>query len=183
MDNIKSREDVGRRQVLNAAGFGLLGLVGASSQHRPSRALRRLPDLHLKRTKSITTSWRKPRCLICRFRTGSRFGVTRQLTSPTVRSSSRTFFPAMNLSGSFPDEIQYCLSGSMQLTVWSPPLYAERVDTVIEPGTLYNYPIGTRKRVKVLGDEPFRHICFCPPAQTIRFLQQMMCAPWGEMPP
>ena len=27
MDNIKSREDVGRRQVLNAAGFGLLGLV------------------------------------------------------------------------------------------------------------------------------------------------------------
>ena len=85
-------------------------------------------------------------------------------------TSGSYFFPGDEFEWQFAhDEIQYCLSGSMQLTVWSPPLFAERVDTVIEPGTLYNYPIGTRKRVKVLGDEPFRHICFCPPSPNYPF--------------
>ena len=57
----------------------------------------------------------------------------------------------------------------MELTVWLPPLYSEKIETVIVPGTVYNYPIGAKKKVKVLGDEVFRHICFCPPSPNYPF--------------
>ena len=73
------------------------------------------------------------------------------INQPNCQVIIEDFFPGDEFEWQFPhDEIQYCLSGSMQLTVWSPPLYAERVDTVIEPGTLYNY-IGPASGSKCWG--------------------------------
>ena len=162
MDNIKSREDVGRRQVLNAAGFGLLGLVGASLSAQLQQGAVPSPRSAFEAHKIDHDVMEKAHCLTCRFRRDQDSGYS-AINQPNCQVIIEDFFPGDEFEWQFPhDEIQYCLSGSMQLTVWSPPLYAERVDTVIEPGTLYNYPIGTRKRVKVLGDEPFRHICFAP---------------------
>jgi quercetin dioxygenase-like cupin family protein len=67
------------------------------------------------------------------------------------------------------DEMQYCLSGEMEVTVYLPPLYSEVIKARIKPGTIYSYPVGARKHVKVIGDEPFRHICFCPPSPNYPF--------------
>jgi quercetin dioxygenase-like cupin family protein len=67
------------------------------------------------------------------------------------------------------DEMQYCLSGEMELTVYLPPLYSEVIKTKITAGTLYSYPVGARKHVKVTSDVPVRHICFCPPSPNYPF--------------
>jgi quercetin dioxygenase-like cupin family protein len=67
------------------------------------------------------------------------------------------------------DEMQYCMSGEMEVTVYLPPLYTEVVTAHIKPGTVYSYPVGARKHVKVIGDKPFRHICFCPPSPDYPF--------------
>jgi quercetin dioxygenase-like cupin family protein len=67
------------------------------------------------------------------------------------------------------DEVQYCLSGEIELTVYLPPLYSEVVKTRVTPGTVYSYPLGARKHLKVVSKEPFRHICFCPPSPNYPF--------------
>jgi len=67
------------------------------------------------------------------------------------------------------DEQQYCLSGEMELEVYLPPLYCEVVKTTIKTGTVYSYPVGARKHVKVTSDEPVRHICFCAPSPNYPF--------------
>ena len=170
MDNLKSREDVGRRQVLNAAGFGLLGLVGASLSAQAQQGAAPSPRSAFEAHKIDHDVMEKAPLLDLPFSDGIKIRGYSAINQPNCQVIIEDFFPGDEFEWQFPhDEIQYCLSGSMQLTVWSPPLYAERVDTVIEPGTLYNYPIGTRKRVKVLGDEPFRHICFCPPSPNYPF--------------
>ena len=40
---------------------------------------------------------------------------------------------------------------------------------LITPGTVYTYPLGARKKLKVVSDVPFRHICFCPPSPNYPF--------------
>ena len=68
----------------------------------------------------------------------------------------------MNLSGSSPTTKLVLSFGFHAVNgVVATPLRRAR-GHCDRTGTLYNYPIGTRKRVKVLGDEPFRHICFSP---------------------
>ncbi len=67
------------------------------------------------------------------------------------------------------DEFQYCISGEMEVEVFLPPLYAESVKAHIGPGTVFTYPVGARKHVKVVGDKPFRHLCFCPPSPDYPF--------------
>lgn len=67
------------------------------------------------------------------------------------------------------DEFQYCISGEMDLEIWLPPLYGESVRVKITPGTVYSYPLGARKKVKVTGAEPCRHLCFCPPSPDYPF--------------
>ena len=67
------------------------------------------------------------------------------------------------------DEIQYALSGEMEVEVFLPPLYSEVIRTTISAGMVFSYPLGARKHVKVLSDVPFRHICFCPPSPNYPF--------------
>jgi hypothetical protein len=57
----------------------------------------------------------------------------------------------------------------MEVQVWLPPLYDKMIQAKITPGTVYVYPIGARKKVKVLGNQPLRHICFCPPSPDYPF--------------
>ena len=170
MDKVKSREDVGRRQVLNAAGLGFFGLVGASLAAQAQQGAAPSPRSAFEAHKIDHDVMEKAQLLDLPFSDGIKIRGYSAINQPNCQVIIEDFFPGDEFEWQFAhDEIQYCLSGSMQLTVWSPPLFAERVDTVIEPGTLYNYPIGTRKRVKVLGDEPFRHICLCPPSPNYPF--------------
>ncbi|MEO0410483.1 MAG: hypothetical protein AAF221_01415 [Pseudomonadota bacterium] len=67
------------------------------------------------------------------------------------------------------DEQQYCLSGEMELEVYLPPLYQDVVRTTIKAGSVYSYPVGARKHVKVTSAEPVRHICFCSPSPNYPF--------------
>ncbi|QTH20163.1 hypothetical protein HRJ34_17600 [Rhizorhabdus wittichii] len=67
------------------------------------------------------------------------------------------------------DEIQYALAGEMEVEVYMPPLYSEVERATIRAGTVYSYPVGARKYVKVTSDVPFRHICFCPPSPDYPF--------------
>ena len=139
MDNIKSREDVGRRQVLNAAGFGLLGLVGASLSAQAQQGAAPSPRSAFEAHKIDHDVMEKAPLLDLPFSDGIKIRGYSAINQPNCQVIIEDFFPGDEFEWQFPhDEIQYCLSGSMQLTVWSPPLYAERVDTVIEPGTLYN---------------------------------------------
>lgn len=61
------------------------------------------------------------------------------------------------------DEFQYGLSGQVEIEVHLPPLYSESTKTTLGAGSVYIFPVGARMKVKVLGDQPYRHICFCPP--------------------
>lgn len=67
------------------------------------------------------------------------------------------------------DEMQYAISGEMEVEAWLAPLYSESVKVHIRPGTVYTYPPGARKRVRVMGDQPLRHICFCTPSPDYPF--------------
>jgi quercetin dioxygenase-like cupin family protein len=67
------------------------------------------------------------------------------------------------------DEFQYVLSGEMELEVYLPPLYSEVIKRRIKAGDVFTYPVGARKHVKVIGDKPVRHICFCPPSPDYPF--------------
>jgi quercetin dioxygenase-like cupin family protein len=92
------------------------------------------------------------------------------INQPNCQVIIEDFMPGSEFSWTFThDEIQYALSGEMDVEVYLPPLYSEVIKTRIGPGTVYSYPLGARKTVKVLGDKPFRHICFCPPSPNYPF--------------
>ena len=92
------------------------------------------------------------------------------INQPNCQVIIEDFMPGEEFDWTFThDEFQYCLSGEMEIEVFLPPLYTEVVKAHITPGTVYTYPLGARKHVKVLGDEPFRHICFCPPSPDYPF--------------
>jgi quercetin dioxygenase-like cupin family protein len=92
------------------------------------------------------------------------------INEPNCQIIIEDFMPGTEFSWVFThDEMQYALSGEMELTVWLPPLYTEIVKTRVTEGCVYTYPVGARKHVKVLGDKPFRHICFCPPSPSYPF--------------
>lgn len=61
------------------------------------------------------------------------------------------------------DEFQYGVSGAVEIEVHLPPLYSEATRARLAAGSVYVFPVGARMKVRVLGDEPYRHICFCPP--------------------
>jgi quercetin dioxygenase-like cupin family protein len=92
------------------------------------------------------------------------------INQPNCQVIIEDFMPGDEFWWTFPhDEFQYCISGEMELEVFLPPLYSEVVRTRITPGTVFVYPVGARKHVKVVGTEPFRHICFCPPSPNYPF--------------
>lgn len=92
------------------------------------------------------------------------------INQPNCQIIVEDFLPGDEFEWTFVhDEMQYAISGEMEVEVWLPPLYAESIKARITPGTVYSYPLGARKRVKVVSDEPFRHICFCPPSPNYPF--------------
>jgi len=87
------------------------------------------------------------------------------INQPNCQVIIEDFMPGDEFSWTFVhDEFQYRMSGEMEVEVFLPPLYGESIKTHIKPGTVFTYPLGARKHVKVLGNDPFRHICFCPPS-------------------
>jgi quercetin dioxygenase-like cupin family protein len=92
------------------------------------------------------------------------------INQPNCQVIIEDFMPGQSFDWVFAhDEFQYCISGEMEVEVWLPPLYGESTKVHITPGTIYTYPLGARKRVTVLGDQPFRHICICPPSPDYPF--------------
>lgn len=86
------------------------------------------------------------------------------ISEPTVQIIIEDFLPGTEFSWVFThDEYQYCISGAIDIEVWEPPLYQESTRARLEAGSVYSFPVGARMHVKVVGTEPFRHICFCPP--------------------
>lgn len=92
------------------------------------------------------------------------------INQPNCQIIIEDFLPGTEFWWTFAhDEFQYCISGEMELEVYLPPLYSEVVRTRITAGTIYTYPVGARKHVKIVGDQPFRHICICPPSPNYPF--------------
>jgi quercetin dioxygenase-like cupin family protein len=92
------------------------------------------------------------------------------INEPNCQVIIEDFMPGTEFSWTFThDEFQVALQGEMELEVWLPPLYSESVRTRVKAGDIYTYPVGARKHVKIVGDVPFRHICFCPPSPNYPF--------------
>lgn len=92
------------------------------------------------------------------------------VNQPNCQIIVEDFMPGQTLEWVFThDEMQYCLSGEMDLTVWMPPLYEEMVETKVRAGAMYTFPVGARMKLTVTSDVPLRHICFCPPTPDYPF--------------
>jgi quercetin dioxygenase-like cupin family protein len=92
------------------------------------------------------------------------------INQPNCQVIIEDFLPGTEFEWTFVhDEMQYAISGEMEVEVSLPPLYSETIKTRITPGTVYTYPLGARKKLKVVSDVPFRHICFCPPSPNYPF--------------
>lgn len=104
------------------------------------------------------------------FNPGVRIRGYSAINQPNCQVIVEDFMPGDEFDWTFThDEFQYCISGEMEVEVFLPPLYAETVKAHITPGTVFTYPLGARKHVKVIGDQPFRHLCFCPPSPDYPF--------------
>ena len=74
------------------------------------------------------------------------------------------FLPGPDIVWSmFHDEVQYVTSGRAEITFHLPPLMQETGTAIAGPGSIYLLPRGARIRWRVLGGEPFRHLCVCIP--------------------
>lgn len=92
------------------------------------------------------------------------------INQPNCQVIIEDFMPGDEFSWVFThDEMQYAVSGEMEVKVWLPPLYSEVIEAKVTAGCIYTYPLGARKQVKVTGKVPFRHICFCPPSPNYPF--------------
>jgi quercetin dioxygenase-like cupin family protein len=93
------------------------------------------------------------------------------INEPNCQVIIEDFMPGEEFWWTVPhDEFQYCLSGEMDLEVFMPPLYSEKAVVRVSAGSVYTLPAGARFHVKVIGDQPFRHICFCPPSPNYPYI-------------
>ena len=61
------------------------------------------------------------------------------------------------------DEVHVVTKGRAEVEYWLAPLMQENKMVIAEVGDVYYLPRGARIRWRVLGDEPFRHLCICYP--------------------
>lgn len=96
---------------------------------------------------------------------GSQFkAVNTGIDEPAVQVNFEDFLPGPDIVWSmFHDEVQYVTSGRAEITYHLPPLMQETGTVVAGPGSIYLLPRGARIRWRVLGSEPFRHLCVCIP--------------------
>jgi mannose-6-phosphate isomerase-like protein (cupin superfamily) len=86
------------------------------------------------------------------------------IDEPAVQVNFEDFFPGPDIVWSmFHDEVQYVTSGRAEITFHLPPLMQESGKAIAGPGSIYLLPRGSRIVWRVLGDEPFRHLCICIP--------------------
>ena len=96
---------------------------------------------------------------------GSQFrAVNVGIDEPAVQVNFEDFLPGPEIPWTlYHDELQYVTSGRAEIQWWLPPLMQETGKVIAEPGCLYLLPRGCRVIWRVLGDEPFRHLCICFP--------------------
>jgi len=83
---------------------------------------------------------------------------------PNCQVIFEDFMPGHEIWWTVPhDEVQYCISGEAEFEVFMPPLYEESVKATLKAGSVCSLPTGARFNVKVIGDQPFRHLAICPP--------------------
>ena len=99
------------------------------------------------------------------FNPGTKIRGYTAFDEPACQVIIEDFMPGTEFQWTFThDEYQYAISGEIEIEVFEPPLYAESTKTTFKAGSVYLFPVGSRMHVKVIGDEPYRHICFCPPS-------------------
>ncbi len=87
------------------------------------------------------------------------------IDEPTCQIIIEDFMPGTTIEWVFThDEYQYGISGMADIEVFEPPLYQESSKARLEAGSVYTFPVGARMKITVVGDQPYRHICFCPPS-------------------
>lgn len=91
-------------------------------------------------------------------------GYKTEIDEPAAQVIVEDFLPGSEFSWQFMhDELQYAISGAIDIEVFLPPLFAESVKKRLDAGCVYLLPAGARMHVSVVGDEPYRHICICVP--------------------
>lgn len=90
--------------------------------------------------------------------------VNTGIDEPGVQVNWEAFYPGQVVTWSlFHDELQYVTSGSAEITYHLAPTFHETGTVVAKPGSIYLMPRGCRVVWRILGDEPFRHLCICVP--------------------
>jgi hypothetical protein len=97
--------------------------------------------------------------------------LSSRIISPVARIVFEEWRPEAQATDSwtFPFyEVHYALKGKAEITYTSPPYhFSETKRTItVEAGDVYLIPIGTRWTRKVIGNEPYLHLCIVinPPA-------------------
>lgn len=97
-------------------------------------------------------------------------GYGTEIDEPAGQIVIEDFLPGTEFNWQFAhDEMQYCISGQAEIEFFHPPLYSDSVKAQLGPGSMYLLPQGGRMQIKVIGDEPYRHICFCYPGPRYPF--------------
>lgn len=63
------------------------------------------------------------------------------------------------------DEVHYAISGKAEITYTTPPWHTSdsKKTIIVEKGMTYLIPRGIRWNRKVIGNEPYRHLCVIMP--------------------
>ncbi len=161
---MNSKPSISRRQALSTLGVSAGAALAAAVQASPiglAPTARSKFQLH-----SIDNAvMDKAPLFDVPFNPGQKIRGYSAINEPNCQVIIEDFMPGTEFWWTFAhDEFQYAISGEMEVEVYLPPLYSEVIKRRVKPGDVYTYPLGARKRVKIVGDKPFRHICFCPPS-------------------
>ena len=97
-------------------------------------------------------------------------GYGTEVDEPAGQIVIEDFLPGSKFSWQFAhDEMQYAISGRAHIMFYHPPLYSDVVEADLGPGSMYLLPNGGRMEIEVVGDEPYRHVCFCFPGPKYPF--------------
>ena len=96
---------------------------------------------------------------------GSRYrAVNTGIDEPASQINFEDFYPGPDIVWTLShDEVHYVTKGRAEITYHLPPLMKETGTVIAETGSVYLLPRGCRVVWRVLGDEPFRHMCICVP--------------------
>jgi quercetin dioxygenase-like cupin family protein len=166
----KDRLSVGRRQALTAGTFAALSTALVARDAAAQTGLAPNPRSNFEAHVIDNAAVDGAPLFEVPFNPGVKIRGYSAINQPNCQVIIEDFMPGDEFVWTFVhDEFQYCLSGEMEVQVWLPPLYDKMITARITPGTVYVYPLGARKKVKVIGDKPMRHICFCPPSPNYPF--------------